>query len=91
MTTCYTCGRRLDYADPAAVVTVPLTKQERAAWYCEQFGGEEQAAMMLAILPHAVRLEAPYVQTYTICRDCIQPVIHARVPSATALKEQFRR
>lgn len=87
MTPCYTCGRRLAYADPAAVLTVPWTEEERDAWRREQFG-----ALNIQIgLYRYFAIEAPFAQTYTICRDCIQPVIHARVPSAQALQEQFRR
>ena len=89
MTNCYTCGRPVDFSDPASVVTVPLTTAERAAWYRRHFGTDDPHLWDLAV--RYFRTDAPYAQTYTICRACIQPVLHARVPSAAALEAQFKR
>jgi hypothetical protein len=94
--TCHLCGKTFVQGEPVNVLTAPLTVAEREEWWRTQSRdavafAEQQMWLTLLGKPGPVQIEAPYIQTYYVCRPCIQPVIHAGVRSPERLREQFQR
>lgn len=81
---CYLCGAAIPFDEPPSVLTVTVPSKPRAT-----FADPALDAWMELFVRR--QPEQPESTTYLLHRACIQPVLHARVPSALTMGAVFRR